>query len=192
MGFRCSAPRAKSAKTCIESDVFTGGQSRYGSPRPPPLPTWATHSLECAGHVSQAFQLCTSVRSGLCSQASPRPPLRLVRAVPWCSTVRSVFLRCGPIQARARFFWCRPLHHGVQSLHLLQSWKGSAPNAYPFPRCAHICAPLPPYFARSSRASRITFSFTSAKALPWICSTVRLRLKLNDWPAMAVSTCSMT
>ena len=50
----------------------------------------------------------------------------------------------------------------------------------PFPRCAHRGAPLLPYFVRNSRASRITFSFTSAKALACICSTVRLRLKLND------------
>jgi hypothetical protein len=83
------------------------------------------HSSECACQTSQAFQLCTAVRSGLCSQASARPPLRRVLAVPWCSTVPSVFSRCGPIQALARFLRCRPLHRRVRfEIGPVQPWKG--------------------------------------------------------------------
>jgi hypothetical protein len=50
----------------------------------------------------------------------------------------------------------------------------------------------PRYVARSSRASRITFSFTSANTLACICTAVRLRLKLKDWPSCASTICSIT
>jgi len=131
MGVRCSWPRAKSAKTHIESDVFAGGHVRNGSPRPPPRPfDWRTRLNAPAKRAKHSNSV------PLFGPACARRP----RQGPLCA----LFVLCPGVQRRRRSFRgvsrFRPLHvfSGVVRSTWgaipapLQSWKGSAPYADPF------------------------------------------------------------
>lgn len=182
-----------SAKTRIESDVFAGGHVRYGSPRPPPRPSDRRTRLNApAGRAKHSNSV--PLFAPACALRPRQGPLcALFMLCPGVRRRRRSFRGVGRSQASARFFGCRPLHlvdtGFPASLPILERGPHIAQT---LSKTRSLLSASTAYFARSSRASRITFSFTSAKALAWICRTVRLRLKLKDWPATACSICSMT
>jgi hypothetical protein len=165
MGFDVSGPRAKSAKTAIESGTFAAGQFRYGVPEPPPRSfDWRTPVNAPAKRAKHSNSV--PLFGPACALRPRHGPLCAVFLLcPGVRRCRRSFCGVGRSQAPARFFWCRPLHR--------QSPKFSGDRSNP--GLARICWPenLGECTDRFFRSVVCAYEFrTQSRALPRTAANV--------------------